>query len=99
MSYKILIFDFEVFAYDWLVVFSDLEGKEVKVIHNDNEELKRVILQKGVIFGGYNVKHYDNWIAQAILAGCSPEEVKACNDWIIAQGREGCKRQRRKLDP
>lgn len=89
MSYKILIFDFEVFAHDWLVVFSDLEGKDIKVIHNNNAELRRVMLKKGFLFGGYNVKHYDNWIAQAILAGCSPEEVKACNDWIISQGRDG----------
>lgn len=89
MNYKIKIFDFEVFTHDWLVVFSDLEGKDVQVIHNNNKELKKVMLEKGVLFGGYNVKHYDNWIAQAIIAGCSPEEVKACNDWIIAQGRDG----------
>lgn len=88
-KYKILIFDFEVFAHDWLVVFSNLEENEIKVIHNDIESLKKIMFDEQYIFGGYNVKHYDNWIAQTILCGCSPEQVKECNDWIITKGNNG----------
>jgi hypothetical protein len=31
------IFDCEVFAFDWLFVFKDLDSGEYTVIHNDNE--------------------------------------------------------------
>lgn len=85
---KELIYDFEVFYEDWLVVISDTESKEIKVIHNDNVALKKVMLQSNVIFGGFNSKHYDDWIAQYILIGAKPYEVKDLNDWIIG-GHDG----------
>ena len=34
------IFDCEVFAFDWLFVFKDLDSGEYTVIHNDNEAVK-----------------------------------------------------------
>lgn len=54
---KIYIYDIEVFAHDWFVVFSDLEEKEIVVFHNDNVGLKRFMLNHGLIFGGFNNKH------------------------------------------
>ena len=36
---KFIVYDFEVFKYDWLVVFKELE-KEPVVIVNDHEVLK-----------------------------------------------------------
>lgn len=80
---KALIYDFEVFCEDWLVVISDTESKEIEVIHNDNYALKKVMLQSNVIFGGFNNHHYDDWIAQYILLGAKPHEVKQLNDFII----------------
>lgn len=85
---KELIYDFEVFCEDWLVVISDTDGKEIQVIHNDNQALKRVMLQHDVIFGGFNNKWYDDWIATYILLGAKPYEVKELNDWNIG-GHEG----------
>lgn len=34
-----IFYDFEVFAYDWLVVLIDLNAKEETVIINDPEKL------------------------------------------------------------
>ena len=86
---KIYIYDIEVFAHDWFVVFSDLEEKEIVVFHNDNVGLKRFILNHGLIFGGFNNKHYDDWVTQSMLTGADPEIVKAHNDFIIQQHCNG----------
>ena len=86
---KIYIYDIEVFAHDWFVVFSDLEEKEIVVFHNDNVGLKRFMLNHGLIFGGFNNKHYDDWVTQSMLTGADPEIVKAHNDFIIQQHCNG----------
>ncbi len=86
---KIYIYDIEVFAHDWFVVFSDLEEKEIVVFHNDNVGLKRFMLNHGLIFGGFNNKHYDDWVTQSMLTGADPEIVKANNDFIIQQHCNG----------
>ena len=86
---KIYIYDIEVFAHDWFVVFSDLEEKEIVVFHNDNVGLKRFMLNHGLIFGGFNNKHYDDWVTQSMLIGADPEIVKAHNDFIIQQHCNG----------
>lgn len=44
---KIYIYDIEVFAHDWFVVFSDIDEKEITVFHNDNVGLKRFMLRQG----------------------------------------------------
>ncbi len=51
-----IFYDFEVFAYDWLVVLIDLNAKEETVIINDPEKLKGFYeKQKGTIWAGYNI--------------------------------------------
>ena len=86
---KIYIYDIQDFAHDWFVVFSDLEEKEIVVFHNDNVGLKRFMLNHGLIFGGFNNKHYDDWVTQSMLTGADPEIVKAHNDFIIQQHCNG----------
>ena len=85
---KIIIYDFEVFCKDWLVVFSDTEGKDIKVVVNDTVELRKIMLQEDVIFAGFNNRNYDDYIAQTILTGATNDIVKECNDWIIG-GNQG----------
>lgn len=86
---KIYIYDIEVFAHDWFVVFSDIDEKEIAVFHNDNVGLKRFMLRQGLVFGGFNNKHYDDWVTQSMLTGADPETVKAHNDFIIMQKGNG----------
>ncbi len=84
---RLVTYDCEVFAHDWLVVFKDYETKHFTVIHNDNAALLACIDEE-TVYCGFNSKGYDQYIVKAICAGFSPEEVKQVNDWIIA-GNQG----------
>ena len=80
-------YDAEVFAHDFIVGFKNRETGEYTRFHNDNEGIKD-FMTENAIYCGFNTKGYDQYIIKAIVAGFSPEEVKAVNDWIIA-GNQG----------
>lgn len=81
---KILVFDFEVFAYNWLFVALDLESNIYTIIEDDREKLINFYEQhKQGIWVGYNCKNYDKYILQAIINGVNPKLV---NDYIIGGG-------------
>lgn len=85
-----IIFDFEVFKYDWIVVFKDIETDEFFIFHNDYVGIQNFMeLHKDNLFIGFNNKHYDNHILKAVLAECSPQEVKSVNDYIIVENGNG----------
>ena len=86
---KIIVFDIEVFAYDWVVVFLDISNGRYTVVHNDNDAVRDYMSQPDRIFCGFNNKHYDNHIVKAICCGASPELVKQINDFIIVGERSG----------
>lgn len=93
-------FDFEVFPHWWLCVFGDLTDdvvtKNVKdnfiiVSSDDNnarDKLVSLLKEPDVCVMGYNIKHYDLIIANAIYQGFTPEEVKAVNDIIINPAKQ-----------
>lgn len=81
-------YDFEVFAYDWLVVFKDRETQEYTIFHNDSEALKAFMDEgEDAVFCGFNSKHYDQFILKAIVTGATNEEVKELNDYLIRGGQ------------
>ena len=85
MRYRIVAFDFEVFATWWCVVFQELKtGKQV-VVENDPKKLSRILSRDRDIFIGWNSKFYDQAIAKAICTGASNRIVKELNDWIIGE--------------
>lgn len=86
---KIVVFDCEVFLYDWLFVFKDTTTKQYTYIHNDPLELRNFLNDDDIILCGFNSKHYDNYIAKAIVYGATNEEVKEINDFIIKEGQQG----------
>lgn len=86
---KIIVYDIEVFTYDWIVVFLDTSNGEWSVFHNDNAGVRAYMEQPGLVFCGFNNKHYDNHIAKGICCGASPELLKQINDFIIVQERAG----------
>lgn len=86
---KIHVYDIEVFAHDFVVIFLDISTGEYTVFHNDNYGVRHYMSQPDRIFCGYNSKHYDNHIAKAICCGASPEQVKQINDFIIVEERPG----------
>ena len=92
---KMRFFDFEVFPHWWLCVFGDFPDGEVTedvkanftVVHSDQpfarDKLIELMKEPGVCVCGYNIKHYDLIIANAIYQGFTPEEIKIINDIII----------------
>ena len=84
---NIYIYDIEVFSDDWIVVFRRPEdGANHIVIHNDNARLREFLNQPDIIIGGFNNKHYDNWVVLTMIQGGSNIEVKRHNDFIIGGG-------------
>ena len=83
---RLITYDCEVFAYDWLVTLKDKETGIYTCIWNDNEALK-MALSDDCIYVGFNSKHYDQYIIKAIAADLTPQEVKQVNDYIIAGGQ------------
>lgn len=75
-------FDFEVYRYDWLVVFKNIDSGDFEIIHNDNEKLENFMNRKPFLIG-FNNKWYDNHILKAILMGADNKRVKEINDIII----------------
>ena len=85
---ELCLFDCEVFALDWLFVFKRVSDGQYTVLHNDPDALA-VFLEERPWIAGFNSKHYDNFILKAILAGATPEGVKAVSDRIIKEGVRG----------
>lgn len=83
---RLITYDCEVFAHDWLVVFKDTETGKYTAIWNDNDALK-MALSEDRVYIGFNSKHYDQFIIKAIALGYSAEEIKKVNDYIINGGQ------------
>lgn len=80
-------FDFEVFRYDWLVVFKDLISNKYTIIKNNKEELKKYLdKNKSSLFIGYNNSNYDNYILKSILLDIDPYYVSSI---IINKDKSG----------
>lgn len=86
---RIIVVDIEVFRYDWIAIFLDTTTGEWSVFHNDNAAVKEYMNQPGLLFCGYNNKHYDNHILKAICCNAPPELIKQINDFIIVEERPG----------
>lgn len=85
---NIYIYDIEVFSDDWIVDFSRPELDALHItIHNDNARLRAFLDQPDIILGGFNNKHYDDYVVMVMLAGRSNIEVKRANDYIIGGGK------------
>ena len=83
---KLVVYDCEIFSYDWLVVFKDVETGTYTCIHNDNEALKEC-LSDDTIYVSFNGKHFDQFIIKAIAFDFTPQEIKQLNDFLIGGGQ------------
>lgn len=72
---KILVFDFEVFAFDTLLGVYDVNNKKYFQSWDFNEIRKFYENNKDAIWVGHNNSHYDNYILQAIILGIDPYTV------------------------
>lgn len=83
---RLIVYDVEVFAFDWIVVFKDVETGTHTVIHNDSEALRECLFDDG-IYVGFNSKHYDQFIIKAAANDFAPQEIKQLNDFLIGGGQ------------
>ena len=82
-----IFYDFEVFKYDWLVVFLDTDERLSFPIVNDPEALRKFYeANTKNIWVGFNNQHYDQYIFKGILLGMDPKTI---NDRIIVDGLDG----------
>lgn len=80
-------YDFEVTSHDWLLVLKEYRTKKRIYFHNSlPNEIQNFIDKYNPILMGYNNNGYDKFILKAILNGCTPEEIKDVNDYIISGG-------------
>lgn len=84
-------FDFEVYMYDWMVVFEDFLTNEVVYFVNDVDGLREFYEKnKDNLLIGYNNNGYDNFILKGILMGKDPYYLsnviinKTNNIWRLA---------------
>lgn len=82
-----IVFDTEVFKYNWMLVALDLVNKTETVIIDDKEALEKFYKEhQKDIWIGFNSRNYDIYIVKGILCGFDPKEI---NDFIILKGRKG----------
>lgn len=69
---KIIFYDFEVFEYDWLVVFEDF-NYNITEIRNDPIKLRNFYAEhEDYFFTGFNNKNYDKYIMLGIVDNKDP---------------------------
>lgn len=84
---NIIFYDFECYAYDWLVVLINPDKRIEEVIVNDEKALTAYYeANKEDIWTGYNSNYYDQFILRGIMCGFNPKKV---NDWIIVKQKSG----------
>ena len=84
-----IMYDFEVFKEDWLVVLINPDKRTEDVIINDPEALTKYYEEnKSEIWTGYNSNRYDQYILKGILCGFNPKKV---NDYMIIRDQPGWK--------
>jgi hypothetical protein len=84
---NILVYDFEVFKYNWMVVIIDFITKEKTAIIDDINKLKYFYEKHNSdVWVGYNSRNYDQFILKGILSGLDPYFV---NNEIIINDKNG----------
>ena len=109
---KMRFFDFEVFPKWWCCTFGDLPDNEqvdesmkdnFVVVTSDDSDCRNKLLsmfkEENVVVVGYNIKHYDLMIANAIYQGFTPQQVKIVNDLIINPGCAWETKEHMRLQP
>lgn len=82
-----IVFDFEVFKFDWLVVLYDLFNNQKTIIVNNPDQLAEFYEKnKDNIWIGYNSKNYDQYILKGILCGFDPHEI---SEFIVVEKKKG----------
>ena len=70
------VYDFEVFKYDWLVVFKNVfTGEYVQIVNDERSLVNFYEENKTKLFIGFNNKRYDDLVFKTLLSGGSPQRT------------------------
>ena len=88
MARELLFVDTEVLASGWwCITIAIPHQNRIVQIWDDTEALDTFYNEhKGDVWVGYNIKGYDTYIIQGILAGFNPFDI---SQWIIRHGKNG----------
>lgn len=79
-----IVYDLEVFKFDWFITAKDMQTNEYIKIHNNLDELKQFYNKnQDRIWAGHNINHYDNIILKCILQGIEGPQLKLLSNEII----------------
>jgi len=82
-----IVYDFEVFKYDWLICYLDTKTRKMHHVVNDRDAFRKMYDKyKDEVWVGYNSRGYDQWIAKGILCDFDPFEI---SKFIIEKKRKG----------
>lgn len=82
--YDILVYDMEVFKYDWFITLRSIKSNTYFRCHNDLQSLLNFYeSNKNNIWAGHNINHYDNVILKCLLKGIEGPELKNISNDII----------------
>lgn len=85
----LLGYDFEVFKYNWLVVFIDPFKHTVTCIWDNQQQLEQFHKDHcDMIYCGYHSRFYDEPVMQAILCGFDAWKI---NEWLVKMHLPGYK--------
>ncbi len=84
---RLVTYDIECTAYNWLVVFKDKKSGKYTCVWDD-ADLLRECINDDSIYVGFNSKYYDQYMIKGMVAGFEHKELKALNDYII-EGNQG----------
>lgn len=77
-----IFYDFEIFAFNWLVVMINPFEKEKKIVVDNEDELRSYYeVHQNDIWIGYNSRMFDQYILKGILCGFNPKQI---SDHIIS---------------
>ena len=79
---KLVFYDIEVFKYDSMVVFMDIEGNTLGVFHNNFEGIVEFVKDKTLL--GFNNHWYDDFILTFMIDQKTQHLIKQRNDSIIS---------------
>jgi len=83
----IIVYDFECYPSDWMVVLASASTKSFETIINDVDRLREFYEEhKDDIWVGYNNKNYDQYILKGILLGFDPYDISS---YIIEGNNRG----------
>ena len=79
-----IVYDMEVFKYDWFLSAKDLSTGKYAKIHNDLDTLKAFYHEhQNDIWAGHNINHYDNIILRCLLKDIEGPELRDVSNEII----------------